>query len=241
MVDISSDYPAKISKSSFFLQQSLPLRPARHDMARRDGWLVQANIACRSIENTGGITFDSRWNRRTFDSRANLEEWQEEKLVEIGFPKSVVENDSQKKAFIIPLRQARVERNIAFLTAEAAVNGTTLPPSGLKAACGGYRESNGHVVVNSSTRFENNVYKIRALYDEFGRIPPNLSHTNCTLYQAIARFKTKMGLSEEQLAKLVAIGFPFEKGETGMFRLHYLHCVIILSLNVYCAIIIIYL
>ena len=171
-------------------------------MARRAGWLAQADIAGRSIEDTGGITFNSSWINLTFHNRASLEEWQEEKLVEIGFPKSVEENNCRKKAFRIPLRQARVARNVVFITAEAAANGTTLPPSGLKAACGGYRECNGHVVVNSSTCFENNMNKICAVYDENGFLPPNLSNMNSTLYKTITIYKTKKGLSEEQVARL---------------------------------------
>jgi hypothetical protein len=109
------------------LQQSPPLRRRETwHVATGGWWLVQADIAGRSINDTDGITFKSYWNKGTFDNRANLEEWQEEKLVKIGFPKNVVENDSRKMAF----RQARVERNISTMTAEAAKNGTTLPPSG---------------------------------------------------------------------------------------------------------------
>jgi hypothetical protein len=108
--------------------------PRKVGYVDRSKWLANADDAKQDIETNGYLTFNSIWKKRTFDDRANLEPWQEEKLVKIYFPLTKEENKGRKMA----LKWAKVERNIAVMTDEVAKKGIHLAPNQIKHTCGAY-------------------------------------------------------------------------------------------------------
>ena len=97
-------------------------------------WLANADDAGRDIETNGYLTFTNIWKTKTFNERANLEPWQEKKLVEIGFPLTKAENKRMKTAS----RKAIVDSNMSIMADGLEEKGIHLPFNQIKHACGAY-------------------------------------------------------------------------------------------------------
>ena len=90
----------------------------------RERWIAKAREQERFIISTGGVNSSATWNERTLANRANLEDWQEDYLVAINYPRDRKEDKQRKKEF----RRAKKMRDVATVLEEAKTNGSTLPP-----------------------------------------------------------------------------------------------------------------
>jgi hypothetical protein len=90
----------------------------------RERWIAKAREQERFIISTGGVNSSATWNERTLANRANLEDWQEDYLVAINYPRDRKEDKQRKNEF----RRAKKMRDVATVLEEAKTNGSTLPP-----------------------------------------------------------------------------------------------------------------